>query len=72
VKGGEQDAIWNGAPWLGVHDTLRLPLRWPAIPNMALVGWYKRGLGSRTELAFDGTLSVPVVVRLVKRLCLRR
>ena len=37
LRRGEQNAIRNGARWLGVHDTLRLPLRRLAIPDVALV-----------------------------------
>jgi hypothetical protein len=70
LKGGDRDAIWAGTGWMGLRNPLRLPLRWVAVPGMALVGWMEMRLGSRSRswprlgpwLGLDGTLLVPVVV----------
>jgi hypothetical protein len=62
LKGGDRDAIWAGTGWMGLCSPLRLPLRWVAVPGMALVGWLERSLGSWPRLGLDGTLLVPGVV----------
>lgn len=78
LKGGDRDAIWAGTGWMGLRNPLRLPLRWVAVPNVALVGWMERWLGSRSRswpwpwLGLDGTLLVPVVVSGEVESCSRR